>query len=634
MNEELKVIITAEIDQLKKEVDTAKKQIDKFTKEGNKGFQGFGEAMKKAGAVGKTALKAAAVGVAALGTAVVGLSESTKEYRENQAKLETAFETAGASAATASQTYNDLYRVLGDDDVAVEAAGHLAQLTTNQEDLSEWTDICQGVYATFGDSLPIESLTEAANETAKTGELTGALADALNWAGINEADFAANLMMCNDEAEREALIRETLTGVYGDAAASYEENARTVLAANEAQAKLNEALGKLGEVVTPIVTLLKGGLAATLLELTPYLDMVSQGLEDIINGVDGGAEKMSAGIQGIIDSLLGTITTALPEVLGIGVEILRALIEGVAQALPDVVAAITDIIPVILGAIGELLPLLISAILNALPSIVDCLFEAVAQILTIIGEILPDIVVEIIEIIPLLVDSILDNIPTLINAAVSFLMAIIQAIPQIIPPLMKALPTIINSIVNALINNAPVLLKAGVTVFMEIVKSIPKILPELLKGLSNMVSSVKTNLVEKLKSALKFKWELPKIKMPSIGVEWQQSPAWLAEAAKFIGLQGIPKFKVSWNALGGVFDKPTVFNYGGSLQGIGEDGAEAVVPLENNLEWLNKLANMLSERMGSTPVVLQVDGQTFAKTSIRTINNLTRQSGKLALNIV
>ena len=120
----------------------------------------------------------AGAAVAGAAAALLALSASTMEYRTAQAKLNAAFETAGSSAEQAKTTYNDLYRVLGDGDVAVEAANHLAKLTTNQQDLSEWTNICQGVYATFGDSLPIEGLAEAANETAKTGALTGSLADA------------------------------------------------------------------------------------------------------------------------------------------------------------------------------------------------------------------------------------------------------------------------------------------------------------------------------------------------------------------------------------------------------------------------------------------------------------------------
>jgi hypothetical protein len=103
-------------------------------------------------------------------------------------------------------------------------------MTTNEKELAEWTTICEGVYATFGDSLPIEGLTEAANETAKVGQITGSLADALNWAGVSEDEFNAKLEACNTEAEREALIRETLIGLYDEAAANYEENAAGILA--------------------------------------------------------------------------------------------------------------------------------------------------------------------------------------------------------------------------------------------------------------------------------------------------------------------------------------------------------------------------------------------------------------------
>jgi hypothetical protein len=59
------------------------------------------------------------------------------------------------------------------------------------------------------------------------------------------------------------------------------------------------------------------------------------------------------------------------------------------------------------------------------------------------------------------------------------------------------------------------------------------------------------------------------------------------------------------------------------------------VPLEKNTQWMDKLATMLSDRMGSgTPIVLQVDGKTFAQTSVNAINQLTKQQGRLGLNLV
>ena len=95
-----------------------------------------------------------------------------------------------------------------------------------------------------------------------------------------------------------------------------------------------------------------------------------------------------------------------------------------------------------------------------------------------------------------------------------------------------------------------------------------------------------------------------------------------------------PKFSINWYAHGGVFDAPTLFGFGnGSIGGLGEAGAEAIVPLENNTEWLDRIA----ERLGagsSRPIVLQVDGKTFAETSVDSINALTRQTGKLGLVLV
>lgn len=78
------------------------------------------------------------------------------------AKLDTAFTEAGHSTETAQQAYDSFYRILGESDRSVEAINHLAELTKNEQELSQWSTIAAGVTAKFGDSLPIEGLTEAA----------------------------------------------------------------------------------------------------------------------------------------------------------------------------------------------------------------------------------------------------------------------------------------------------------------------------------------------------------------------------------------------------------------------------------------------------------------------------------------
>ena len=263
-------------------VDTDK--AEESLKKTDKTAGGLGNTLANgAKTVGKFAVGFAGAASAA-GGALMAIAESTREYREEQGKLQAAFQTSGFSAEEATATYQALNGVLGDSGQAVEAANHLAQLTKNEKDLQTWTKICTGVFATFGDSLPIEGLTEAANETAKTGALTGSLADALNWAGVNEEAFQASLDACSSEQERQALITETLNGLYSEAADKYRDVNAEVIAANEAQDKLNSAMAGIGAAVEPFVTAGKVLISEVLVSLTPMLTNLASFVIPLVTG--------------------------------------------------------------------------------------------------------------------------------------------------------------------------------------------------------------------------------------------------------------------------------------------------------------------------------------------------------------
>ena len=269
-----------------------------------------------------TGLKGAATGLAAITAAATASAESTREYRTDMGKLDTAFVSAGHSSEAATKTYKELQSILGDSGQAVEAANHLAQLATNEQDLAKWTDIATGVYATFGASLPIENLTEAANETAKTGAITGGFADALNWVKVSadqwnvalggnkaamdafktataegmsaEDAFNAALAACSTEQERQALITSTLTTLYGSASAQYKETNADVIAANEANEKWTESLAEVGASVEPLLTAVKD-MGATLLSMVvPVIDALTGNLPIVAVGIIGITTAMVA----------------------------------------------------------------------------------------------------------------------------------------------------------------------------------------------------------------------------------------------------------------------------------------------------------------------------------------------------
>lgn len=202
----------------------------------------------------KTAVGVGVAGATALTTAFLALDGATEEYRIAQGRLNTAYEAAGYSAQTATQAYRDFYGILGDVDTATEASQLLAKLVKNEQDVSTWTRITAGVSGTFGDSLPIEGLIEAANETAKVGTVTGQLADALNWVGIMEDDFNEKLAACGSESERNKLIMDTLAQTYEGAADAFYRNNKQIVDARRNQATLDEITAKLGDTSALVKT--------------------------------------------------------------------------------------------------------------------------------------------------------------------------------------------------------------------------------------------------------------------------------------------------------------------------------------------------------------------------------------------
>lgn len=240
--------------------------------------------------------------VGKLGEAVsslVGLADETREYREDMAKLDSAFTTAGHSTETASKAYDGFYKILGESDRTVEAVNHLAEFTTNEKELAQWSTIAAGVTAKFGDSLPIEGLTEAANETAKVGAVTGPLADALTWAGISEDEFNKKLAACNSEQERASLITSTLNGEYAAAAEEYNKLTANTQAARDATNNMEQAQAALGAAIEPVTT------AWTNMKANALQWLVDTGLPAIQNGWQWVLDNLPA-----VTLLVGTLATA------------------------------------------------------------------------------------------------------------------------------------------------------------------------------------------------------------------------------------------------------------------------------------------------------------------------------------
>lgn len=330
------------------------------------------------------------------------LSEETREYREDISKLKTAWESAGKSTELATKVYKDFYSVLGEEDRSIEAINHLAKFVDTEENMAKWTEICTGVWGTFGDSLPIEGLTEASNETTKTGQVTGVLADALNWAAKEGETFGVKLkenteaneewnkavqactkaedyfnlalQECTTEQERQALICETLNDLYSDASKKYKENNKNIIASRKATSEYNDVLAKMGEELEPVNTKVTQLKTTFLKELTPTLKkQVVPAFENFVEELDdsGAIEDFTE----LIGDLSEDVLPVTVDILGFATKNFKELAVGigvtfVAFQTLSIISTVTVAIKEATTAMGALNAVMSGNVLGAVLSVV------------------------------------------------------------------------------------------------------------------------------------------------------------------------------------------------------------------------------------------------------------------------
>ena len=297
------------LDEAKDSADGAAKSID-----------GFGDAAKDSGGQGKLGdfgsgiqdltgslgkLKgflvggAVVTGVKELAGAVLDIEESTREYRKIMGTLEVSSQAAGYSADQTAEAYDRLYGYLGDTQTTATTVANLQAIGLGQEELMELVDLTAGAWATYGDSIPIDGLSESINETIQAGKVTGTFADVLNWAGTNEDEFNEKLAEAKDATERANIVLQEMSRQgLAETGQAWRDVNGDIVAANESQAEWDRAMGELGEALVPAANALRGWGADALGYVTEMVRNAISALQDLSTAMSdffgGGKNAKSA----------------------------------------------------------------------------------------------------------------------------------------------------------------------------------------------------------------------------------------------------------------------------------------------------------------------------------------------------
>ena len=583
MNEELKVIISASIDKFKNSVNEANQTVKGFGKDANNSMDKLNKTIAN---VGKTIIAAFSV------REIVKFSKECFEAYSNQLQQEQKLTEIMRSRIGATDAEIASVRALASeqqklgvvgDEVALAGAQQLATFARNTDTINTLIPAMEnlavqqhGVNVSSGDMTSIANL---------MGKALQGQVGALTRVGISFTEAQEKVLKYGTEQERAATLAQVITDNVG--------NMNEVLAQTpegriqQVKNTLGDLQETLGSALAPVITDIASAVSKFFAEHEPQIQNFSQ---NVLPQVHEATEKVFNSIKKALDF----------------VKEHKTLMETIAIIIGSITAAILiyNTYQTIATAITTAKA---AADAAGAASLWAYAAAQAAAMLPIIG-----VVAAISAVIAIIVLCIKhwDEIKAVV-------IKVAHAIAEKVEEMKTKAVESFNNLKEGIANRVEAI-KSSVAEKFNAIKQ------KILTPIQSAKDKVK-QLIDKIRSFFNFTWSLPKLKMPHLKITGEFS----------ISPPSVPKFSVDWYARGGVFDKPTLFTSGGRLGGLGEAGAEAIVPLENNTQWLDKIADMLSDKLGGgRNIVLQVDGKTFGQISVDSINALTKQTGNLPLVIV
>ena len=612
MTEELKIIISAQYAELKKGCDEAKKNVQDMAKQNESTLNKFKDTVVKIAKV---------IGSALAFREIVNLGKQCIE--------------AGAEAEAMSSQFTQVFGSM--EGQAQKSLTNIAKETGVMENRMKgsYTQIASFAKVSGMDTADALALTERAMIAVADSsafydrsleETTESLQSFLKG---NYANVAQVGLSCT-ETTRNAKANE----LYGKSFKDLDEAQKqlTLLAMVEDANKLSGALGQASRE-SDTWTNQMGNLkqawtdfqAEIGKEILPIAVGVLTTLVDVVNSAKAGFSELTSWVQQhstaleIMGAIVGVITTAI--IAYTVAQNLASIVIGVWSAGMTIATVATSAFGAVMAFITSPITLVVVAITALIAIIVLCVkhWDEIKEVAEKVWDKITTAVQSAVDAVGKLLSGLFDKIKNIWNSITTTTASIWDGIKNKITSIWDGIK---SGITNA-INNVKSTVSNG---FNTVLSTATSIFNAVKTAITNPVDTAKNlvkSAIDTMKGFFNFSWSLPELKMPHISITGSFS----------LAPPSVPHFSISWYAKGGVFDKPTLFGFGSAIGGLGEAGAEAVVPLEKNTGWLDKIASRISSQIGDKPVVIQVDGKTFAQTSISCINDYTRTTGKLALNL-
>ena len=292
------------------------------------------------------------------------------------------------------------------------------------------------------------------------------------------------------------------------------------------------------------------------------------GISSFFSTVVGGIQSIAMTVFGAIASFFKTVWNGIKTTV-------MTVVNGIKSFLSGAWNAIKAIITTVVGAIKTV----ILRVFNAIKSSITTIVKAIKTVITTVWNAIKNVVTTV-------VNGIKNTITTVWNGIKNVVTTVMNAIKGTFSKVWNAIKTTIGTVVEKIKS----LISTGLDSAKSAVSSILGGIKNAFTKTFNGVKSFMSGIVSWLKGIFKFKWSLPKIKLPHFKISGSFS----------LNPPKVPSFGVDWYSKamsnGMVLNSPTIFGYDmstGKFLGGGEVGSETVVGTQN-------LMSMIASTVSST----------------------------------
>lgn len=422
-------------------------------------------------------------------------------------------------------------------------------------------------------------------------------------------------------------------------------------------------IAKVIEKLTPkIIEALPGA-------IEKILPVVVSGLSTLMDAIIDAAPQLVSNILSLLPDILSAVGTLAKKINSALPKLAKTLFSALPKLIPQLVSTITDVVSDSMKHTGEILqplidnlPQIIIAVVDGLLDNLPNLLEGINSLVMGIVKAIPDIISGLTSALPFIVErvilSLIECLPQIINGLIELTVLIVAHLPEIIMGLIKALPGIIETMANELIECAPRIWEAFSQIFTNAWTTIQEVFAPIgeffynifsdafdgIKNAWNGITGFFSGLLDGIKGVFSglgqwFKGIFDGV-VSGIKTAWDGIATWFKTL--WDGICAIIKAPINAiiSGFNGIIDGLNSISFdipdwvpfvggkhfgidldnipelakGGVVKGgtpfiAGEAGAEAVIPLENNNQWIYKFAHAFADGLSTF-----YDGNNFVQT--------------------